>query len=45
MPKTALVTGGAGGIGGAICRRLAADCCFVFIGYSSSEEKAEALAA
>ena len=43
--KTALVTGGAGGIGEAICRSLAADGYMVYVNYSRSKEKAEALAA
>jgi 3-oxoacyl-[acyl-carrier protein] reductase len=45
MNKTALVTGGAGGIGSAVCRRLAADGYFVWVGYAHSAGKAEALAA
>ncbi len=43
MKKTALVTGGAGGIGEAIVRRLCADSFTVVINYFSSEEKAKAL--
>ena len=43
--KKALVTGGAGGIGSAICRRLAQDGYSVIINYSRSKEKAGALAA
>lgn len=43
--KKALVTGGAGGIGSAICRRLAQDGYSVIINYSHSKEKAGALAA
>lgn len=42
--KTALVTGGSGGIGEAICRTLTADGYKVFINYSRSKEKAETLA-
>lgn len=45
MAMTALVTGGSGGIGSAICRRLASDGYFVYVGYSGSRERAEALAA
>jgi 3-oxoacyl-[acyl-carrier protein] reductase len=41
----AIVTGGAGGIGAAICRRLAADGVKVVINYRRGREKAEALAA
>lgn len=44
MKKTAIVTGGSGGIGQEICRRLACDGYSVFVGYSASKEKAELLA-
>ena len=42
--KRALVTGGSGGIGSAICRRLAADGCFVIVHANRNLAKAEALA-
>lgn len=42
--KVALVTGGAGGIGSAICRRLAEAGACIVITYSRSEAKAAALA-
>lgn len=42
--KKALVTGGTGGIGRAICRKLSADGYHVMINYVHSEEKAERLA-
>ncbi len=45
MGKTALVTGGAGGIGSAVCRALAADGWHVAVAYRSSEQEALALAA
>jgi len=41
--KIALVTGGAGGIGSAISRRLAAGGASVVVTYSRSRERAEAL--
>ncbi len=43
--KVALVTGGSQGIGEAICRRLAADGATVAVLASSSQAKAEAVAA
>lgn len=44
MQKKAIVTGGTGGIGQAICRRLSADGYYVIINYFNSKEKAEKLA-
>jgi len=41
--KTAVVTGGAGGIGSAVCQTLAAAGAHVFIHYRTSKEKALAL--
>ena len=42
--KKALVTGGSGGIGAAVCEVLVNEGYYVYIGYSSSREKAEILA-
>lgn len=44
MKKKVLVTGGAGGIGEAVSKRLALNGYFVYVGYAKSKEKAENLA-
>lgn len=44
MQKTALVTGGCGGIGSSVCRQLAKDGYFVYVNYFNSKQKAETLA-
>jgi 3-oxoacyl-[acyl-carrier protein] reductase len=44
QPRRALVTGGSGDIGGAICRALAAQGCFVYIHANASVERARKLA-
>lgn len=43
MSRRALVTGGSGGIGAAICRRLAADGCHVIIHANRNRARADAL--
>ena len=42
--KTALVTGGAGGIGQAVCRRLAREGYRVIVHYHTSARQAQAIA-
>lgn len=42
--QVAVVTGGSGGIGGAICRHLAADGATVLVGYRSDEQGAKEVA-
>jgi 3-oxoacyl-[acyl-carrier protein] reductase len=42
--KKALVTGGAGGIGEAVCRRLYLEGFYVYVNYAHSKEKAEKIA-
>ncbi len=42
--SAAFVVGGSGGLGGAICRALAADWDHVVVGYRSGRDKAEAIA-
>ena len=42
-PKRALVTGGSGDIGGAICRRLAAEGCHVIVHANANLARAQAL--
>jgi 3-oxoacyl-[acyl-carrier protein] reductase len=45
MMKRALVTGGSGALGAAICRRLAADGCHVYVHANGNLQHAEALSA
>jgi 3-oxoacyl-[acyl-carrier protein] reductase len=45
IPRRALVTGGSGDLGGAICRALAADGCHVIVHANSNRTRAEAVVA
>ncbi len=44
MSRRALVTGGSGGIGSAICKRLAADGCHIFVHANANPDAAEEIA-
>lgn len=43
--RVAIVTGGSGGIGAAVCRALSTNCAAVLVGYARNRDAAEAVAA